>query len=36
MEYGILKLEDEPMFCMQLPLYAEVQEPNCAEENPMF
>ena len=23
------------MFCMQLPLYAEVQEPKCAEENQM-
>ena len=25
----------EPMFGMQIPLYAEVQEPNCAEENLM-
>ena len=23
------------MYCMQLPMYAEVQEPNCTEENPM-
>ena len=29
------RAEDEPMFCMQLPLYVEVQEPNCTEVNPV-
>ena len=24
------------MFCMQVPLYAEVQEPNCTDENPVL
>ena len=33
--YSSWGAEDKPMFCMQLPLYSEVQEPNCAEENPL-
>ena len=29
------RVEDEPMFCMQLPWCAEVPMPRCADENPL-